>query len=925
MAAGRGGFGDRDADQGAGNAALGRARRRLLLLAVLAATALGTMPDRTVAANVDWITGTSGKWSTAADWSGGKSPTSANNVVIESGGTCTVTGSQQASSLILGDNDSSYAGAGTFSLSSTADVSITNGLQFGPASGTIQNGTLDIAPSAVLSLGGAITVGASVGAATINLSGGELNLGGNNIAPGINFNFSGGTLQNVSAENANLNFSGGTVYTTNPTSTFNGAFTGTGGTLTTLGAGVLILASTSGTSDLSLSIGPGSTVQLHGANQISNTGSVTLGGGTLDLNTYGAAVSSLSGSGTIDTVAGGSPALTVGYNNASSTFSGTIQNSAGALVLLKTGSGTLDLSGATTYTGATTISGGALVLDHGAGNSGSLGATAVSVSGGAALVVKGNTSIAQGGGLNVAGGTSPATQGLIDLRDGTINTFTVNGNLSLGSASGGSVLDFEIGGNGVDQISAASVALSGTSTINLSSLGSVPSGNSYPLITVSGGTLNASKFQLGVEPGGFATFGLSTAANNTELVLNITANPTPGTAYWTGKGSFLTSDSANYWGGGGTSGSTNWGQNPDGSNDPLQIPGTTTNVIFAATNVAGSGALSTTLDHNYVIQSLTFAVPASIAITGVTVNTAANSLAIGSGGLTLSEISSSGGTIGGAGGVIVGGSQSWANNSNSANLTVSTPITAALGPTTLTLNGTGTGGVTLSGGIANGNGGPLALSFSQAGATLLSGSNTYSGGTTLSAGILQLGNTAALPAGQAVTVNGGVLDLNGFSPSVGALNGSAGTIQSSGAAATLTTGAGGASSAFYGTIQNGSGSVALTIGGGTLALYGNNTYMGGTSLTAGELAIGGSGAGQRHTEPRRRHAGHSGRIANAGQCSRNDQRGAGLRYDQRQSHVHRRPFGRQRRHFPSPLQQVRTRQFDLPQQHGHARRRPGGL
>ena len=583
-------------------------------------------------------------------------------------------------------------------------------------------------------------------------------------------------------------------------------------------------------------------MQLRGANQISNTGSLALGGGTLDLNTYSAAVSSLSGSGTIDTVAGGAPTLTVGINGLSSTFGGTIQNSAGALALLKTGSGTLDLSGATTYTGATTIGNGALVLDHRAGNSGSFGATAVSVSGGAALVVKGNTSIAQGGSLIVAGGASTATQGVIDLRDGTVNTFTVNGNLGLGNASGGSVLDFEIGGSGVDQISAASVALSGTSTINLSSLGSFPSGSSYPLITVGGGTLNARQFQLGVEPGGFATFGLSTAVNNTELVLNITANPTPGTAYWTGKGSNLTSDSLNYWGSGGTSGSSNWGQSADGSNDPLQVPGATTNVIFTATNVASSGPLTTTLDHNYVIQGLTFNVPASTAIAGVTVNTAANSLAIGSGGLTLNALSSSGGTIGGAGGVIVNGSQSWANNSNSLNLTVSTPITATPGATTLTLNGTGTGGVTLSGGIADGNGGPLALSFGQSGATLLSGSNTYSGGTTLSAGILQLGGPVALPAGQALTVNGGVLDLNGFSQSLGALNGSAGTIQSSSAAATLTTGAGGASSAFYGTIQNGSGSVALTIGGGTLALYGNNTYTGGTSLAAGELAIGGSGA-----------------------------------------------------------------------------------
>ena len=211
------------------------------------------------------------------------------------------------------------------------DLSITNGLQFGPASGTIQNGTLDIAPGASLVAGRWHYRWRHAGTATINLSGGELNLGGNNITPGsnsnnFNFNFSGGTLQNVGAENANINFSGGTVYTTNPNSIFNGAFTGTGGILTTSGSG-LTLAGTTGNSNLTLSVGSGtvilsqsngnaaaaianaaagSTVQLRGANQISSTGSVTLGGGTLDLNTYSAAVSSLSGSGTIDTVAGGS-------------------------------------------------------------------------------------------------------------------------------------------------------------------------------------------------------------------------------------------------------------------------------------------------------------------------------------------------------------------------------------------------------------------------------------------------------------------------------------------------------------------------------------------------------------------------------------------------------------------------------------------
>ena len=148
--------------------------------------------------------------------------------------------------------------------------------------------------------------------------------------------------------------------------------------------------------------------------------------------------------------------------------------------------------------------------------------------------------------------------------------------------------------------------------------------------------------------------------------------------------------------------------------------------------------------------------------------------------------------------------------------------------------------MTLSGGIANGNGGPLALNFGSGRRDPLSGSNTYSGGTTVSAGILQLGSTAALPAGQALTVNGGTLDLNGFSQSVGALNGCGrnhpkqrrgGHLDRRRRRRQLRR-----STARF---KMAAGGVALSkTGPGVLTLYGNNTYTGGTSLTAGELAIG---------------------------------------------------------------------------------------
>ncbi|MEY4388217.1 MAG: hypothetical protein RLY20_3500, partial [Verrucomicrobiota bacterium] len=108
------------------------------------------------------------------------------------------------------------------------------------------------------------------------------------------------------------------------------------------------------------------TLQLGAANVIpdgSGKGNVTVNG-TLDLNTFSDTINGLSGTGIIDTVAGGTPTLTVGNNNVSSTFSGVLRNSGGTLSLTKTGSGTLTLTSSSSYTGTTTIGtgGGASVL-----------------------------------------------------------------------------------------------------------------------------------------------------------------------------------------------------------------------------------------------------------------------------------------------------------------------------------------------------------------------------------------------------------------------------------------------------------------------------------------------------------------------------------------------------------------------------------
>jgi fibronectin-binding autotransporter adhesin len=100
--------------------------------------------------------------------------------------------------------------------------------------------------------------------------------------------------------------------------------------------------------------------------------------GTLDLNGTNAAVNGLSSSGTVDNTSADPAILTIGNADASSTFAGVVQNSSGSLALVKTGTGTLTLSGANTYSGGLTLSNGTLVVV----NNNAFGSGTVTLAGG---------------------------------------------------------------------------------------------------------------------------------------------------------------------------------------------------------------------------------------------------------------------------------------------------------------------------------------------------------------------------------------------------------------------------------------------------------------------------------------------------------------------------------------------------------------
>jgi autotransporter-associated beta strand protein len=173
------------------------------------------------------------------------------------------------------------------------------------------------------------------------------------------------------------------------------------------------------------------------------------GGATLDLAGTCQALRSLSGStgSVVDNVAPYPTVLSVNGNVISTSFAGIIRNSgSGALSLVKNGTGTLTLQGANTYSGATLVNLGTLVID------GSVGPGLVTVCGNGTLAGQGSV----GGSviLQFGGALSPGSA--------TPGTLTVNGDLI---CSSGVQLRFALGTNGDRVVINGGLSLGGTLNI----------------------------------------------------------------------------------------------------------------------------------------------------------------------------------------------------------------------------------------------------------------------------------------------------------------------------------------------------------------------------------------------------------------------------------------------------------------------------
>ncbi|WP_424239031.1 autotransporter-associated beta strand repeat-containing protein [Achromobacter sp.] len=562
------------------------------------------------------------------------------------------------------------------------------------------------------------------------------------------------------------------------------------------------------------------------------TGGTTIAGGTLQLGnggTSGAIVGNVSNNG----------ALT--FNRSDSvTFAGLVSGSG---VVNQNGTGATILTANNTYTGGTTILAGTLQL----GNGGTTGAIVGNVANSGALVFDRSNTLMLDGQISGSGSVSQIGAGTTVLTGNSTyagGTTISAGTLQLGSGGASGAILGNVTNNGALAFNRSDTMafpglISGSGVVNQIGAGTtiLTADNTY----TGGTTISAGTLQLG--DGGTTGAILGNVANNGALAFNRTDTVTfaglisgSGAVNQIGAGATILTADNSYTGGTTISAGT------------LQLGnGGTTGAILG--DVANNGALTFNRSD---VQTFAGQISGSGVVNqigaGATILTADNTYA---GGTTISA-----GTLqlgnGGTSGSILGdvANEGLLAFNRSDTMTLAGRISGSgavnqigTGTTVLTGNNNYTGGTAIAAGTlqlgdggASGaivgnvaNNGTLAFNRSDvqtfpglisgsgtvnqigAGTTILTADNTYTGGTTISAGTLQLGNGGTSGAILGDVANNGALTFNRSD------------IQT-----------------FPGLIS-GSGVVNQT-GAGTTILTADNTYTGGTTISAGTLQLGNGGA-----------------------------------------------------------------------------------
>lgn len=427
-------------------------------------------------------------------------------ISLTSSGTISGTGSITASN----QNLTLSAGSGTGTLFGVV----------GLGSGTVtKEGSGTVVLSGVNTYTGATTVNAGT-LAISNASGLGTNANGTTIASGATLDLRGVT---VGSEAITLN--GGTLKTSSGTSSLSGAVTlGADSTVDVSGVQLTLSGAIGGNTYGITKTGTGKavlsgnntytgvttinagTLALGGSNnRLSDSTAVTVASGaTFDLANFSDTVGSIGGAGSVSL---GSATLTSGGNNSDTTLSGVVSGSG---QLVKSGTGTMILSRANTYTGATTVNAGTLTASHASGLGGTAGGT--TVASGATLHING---VAIGSEAVTISGTGVGNLGALKGS----GVASLSGALSVNSSA-------TVGGTG--SLTLGQITLSNDQTLTMGTGAALNLATGAISGTAGGGASNLTVNTTGsFSPGNVGTDigAVSIAAANTTLS-DVTANGT---------------------------------------------------------------------------------------------------------------------------------------------------------------------------------------------------------------------------------------------------------------------------------------------------------------------------------------------------------------------------------------------------------------
>jgi fibronectin-binding autotransporter adhesin len=543
-----------------------------------------------------------------------------------------------------------------------------------------------------------------------------------------------------------------------------------------------------------------------------NSGLVVGPGATADVN-YNETVSYLDnylgGGGSVVIASGATLIMNGGF---STTFPGVISGAGG---LEMDTAGTLDLTGANTYTGATVIGPNAGIQVGGGGTTGSIASSGVSSTGNGAIGFNRSDASAYAGTLSGSLNVVQVGTGTTTL-SGT-NTYSGPTTVNAGTLQAGSTSAFG-GATGLSQVDVANGATLGLGIFS-NTVGSILGGATSSVTIGSGATLTLGSAASTVFNGVISGAG---ALSTGEFALNLTnASTYGGGTTITGSGDTLVANNA-------TGYATGTGPITIGAGASLLLgQNNTSGFIDPTSTISDSGTLE------FFQSSGTYPIANNISGTGgVTQDGAAT--------VVLSGTNPFSGTLQPYNGILRAGS---ANAFGNGMAPVSFPYIGVLDIAGFDISVGSISGAASGGGITLGSGnltiadaashtsfagyitGTGSLLFGGASMVLTGTSNTYSGGTTIANGTLVADNpsgsatgTGAINIGSGASLQVGVADTNG---SVAAAN-----ITDNGTVILDRTD----TTTFA---SNVSGAGALTVAGGVVTLAGNNSYSGGTTLTGG--------------------------------------------------------------------------------------------